>query len=716
MNVTKSAFAIGLCAILASCGGNNNESKENMERENPFFGTYDTPFNVPPFHLIFNHHFKPALQEGMKQHQAEIDAIVNNTDAPTFENTIVAYDNAGDLLGRVSSVFYNLNSANTSDELQAIANEMAPEISKHYTNISLNEGLFERVKTVYNQKDGLGLNTEQAKLLDDMYKGFVRNGANLNEEQKERLREINSQESQLTLKFGQNQLAETNAYQLVIENEADLAGLPDNIIEAAKDAALKRGIENAWVFTLQNPSVMPFLTYADNRELRKEIWEAYKNRGLNDNDKNNNDIINQLVALRAEKAALLGYGNHAEFVLEKRMAENPTNVMRFLNQLWTPALAKAKVEAAEINELIRKEGNSFTLEPYDWRYYAEKIRKEKFDLDDQEVMPYFSLDNVTEGIFMVSNKLFGLSFTKIEGLPVYHPEAFAYEVTDADGSHVGVLYMDMHPRESKRGGAWMTSYRRQQMDSEGNRIAPVISIVCNFSRPTANAPALFTFDEVTTFFHEIGHALHGLLSNVTYKSQAGTSVPTDFVELPSQIMENWATDPAVLKMYAKHYETGAVIPDALIEKLERSGTFGQGFATVEYLASAFLDMDYHTRTEGLDLPVKEFEKRSMDKIGLISGIIPRHSSAYFGHIFAGGYSAGYYSYIWSGVLDTDAFAAFKETDLFNPEKASAFRKEILERGGTDNPMDMYVRFRGAEPTIDALLAKRGLQTEKKAKR
>ncbi|EOZ93468.1 Dipeptidyl carboxypeptidase Dcp [Indibacter alkaliphilus LW1] len=684
-----------------------DQSDEASTSMNLFFESYNTPFEVPPFDKIKNEHFAPALREGMKIQQQEIDAITNNSEDPTFENTIEAMENSGRLLARASIVFSNLNSANTSDELQAIAREMAPELSKHSDNINLNQELFERVKAVWDKKDELGLSEVQHKLLEKRYKAFVRSGANLNDADKEKMREINSKLSTLGLQFGQNLLAETNAFQLVVENEEDLSGLPNSLKETAAADAKDAGMDGKWLFSLQNPSVMPFLQYADNRELRKKIWEAYKNRADQDNQYDNKEILIEIANLRREKANLLGFETHADYVLEETMAKNPEGVYNLLNQLWTPALAKAKAEAAEIQELIKAEGKDFELEPWDWRYYEEKLKVKKFDLDEQEVKPYFSLPKVQEGVFMVVNRLWGLTFEEIENIPVYHPDVKAYEVKEADGSHLGVLYMDFHPRASKRGGAWMTSYRGQEMEN-GERKAPVISIVCNFSRPSGNAPALLTFDEVTTFFHEFGHALHGLMSNVQYRSLAGTSVPRDFVELPSQIMENWATEPSVLKEYAFHYETGEVIPDALIEKLQKSGTFGQGFGTTEYLAASLLDMDYHTQKEAISKSADEFEEASMDKIGLIDEIIPRYRSPYFQHIFAGGYSAGYYSYIWSGVLDTDAFQAFKETELFNQEKAQAFRKEILERGGTDDPMKMYVNFRGAEPKIDALLKKRGL--------
>lgn len=695
--------AFASVSLLVACGQSKNEN----DMTNPFFEAYNTPFEVPPFDKIKNEHFAPALREGMNQQQLEIDAIVNNPDDPTFENTIEAMEYSGDLLSRTNIVFSNLNSANTNDELQAIAREMAPELSKHNDNINLNEKLFAKVKVIWEQKEKLNLNAEQEKLLEKRYKSIVRSGANLNESDKEKMRAINSKLSTLSLQFGQNLLAETNAFQLVIDNQEDLSGLSESQIEAAASDAKAAGMEGKWLFTLQNPSVMPFLQYADNRELRKQIWEAYQIRGNQGNDKDNKTNLLEIANLRREKANLLGFKTHADYVLEETMAKNPENVYNLLNQLWTPAQAKANVEGKEMQEMINAAGNGFELAPWDWRYYEEKLKQQKFDLDEQEVKPYFALNKVQEGVFMVVKNLWGLTFEEIKDIPVYHPDAKAYEVKEADGTHVGVLYMDFHPRASKRGGAWMTSYRSQK-SVNGERKAPVISIVCNFTRPTADAPALLTFDEVSTFFHEFGHALHGLLSNVQYRSLSGTSVPRDFVELPSQIMENWATEPTVLKQYAIHYKTGEVIPDALIEKLQKSGTFGQGFGTTEYLAASLLDLDYHTQTSPISISADEFEKASMDKIGLMEEIIPRYRSTYFSHIFSGGYSSGYYSYIWSGVLDTDAFQAFKETDLFNQDKAQAFRKEILERGGTDDPMKMYVNFRGAEPKIDALLKKRGL--------
>lgn len=673
---------------------------------NPFFNEYNTPFQVPPFHLIKNEHYKEAFLKGIDEQKKNIDNIVANKQKPTFENTIIAFENSGKLIEKVSTVFYNVNSANTNDEIQKLEEEFAPIFSAHSDNILLNEALFKRVKFVWDSKDKLKLNTEDAKLLEKMYNNFVRSGANLDPISKEKLTKINSELATLTSKFGQNMLAETNSYMLNVTDINQLGGLSNEILENAAATAKTKGKEG-YVFTLHNASVMPFLQYAENRELRKEIWTAYKNRANNGNENDNNAIAIKIANLRLDKAKLIGYKNYAAYSLQESMAKTPEKVTEFLVKLWKPTQLKVAQEANELKALMAKEGINEELQPYDWRYYSEKVRKEKFDLDENELKPYFSLDAVTQGVFHVCKQLYGLSFKPVKDAPTYHPEATLWEVLDNDGSHLGVLYMDFYPRESKRGGAWMTEYRAQQYKN-GKRVAPVISIVCNFSKPTENAPALFTFDEVTTYFHEFGHALHGLLSNVKHKSLAGTSVVTDFVELPSQVMENWAADPEVLKIYAKHYKTGEVIPDALIKKLEDAGTFGQGFATAEYLASALLDMDFHTTTEHINGKAEAFEIASMEKYGLHSAVIPRHRANLFAHIFAGGYAAGYYSYIWSGVLDTDAYDQFKKTSLFNPEKANSFRKNILEKGGTEDPMELYKKFRGSEPSIEPLLKKRGL--------
>lgn len=691
--------------LFMSC--NQTNKAEAIGEDNPLLAAYDTPYDAPPFDKIENHHYKPAILEAIRINQQEIDAICNIKDKPTFANTIEALENSGTLLNRITTVFYNLNSANTNDTLQALAQELAPELSKHSDNIFLNEKLFARVKTIWDTQLDFKLNAEQAKLLEKKYKAFIRSGANLNKEQKDRLRKINEELSVVSLKFGDNVLAENNAYQLVIDKKEDLAGLPEEVVLTAAEDAKAANKEGKWLFTLHNSSVMPFLQYASNRELRKKLWTAYKDRGNNGNDLDNRANVVLMTNLRAEKAKLLGYESHAAFVLEERMAKKPAAVYELLNELWKPALKKAKAEEADIKKMMLADGIKDEVQPYDWRYYTEKIRKERYDLDEQEIKPYFSLENVRNGIFTVTQNLYGLKFKELKDVPKYHNDVTVWEVTEKDGKQVGILYMDFFPRASKKGGAWMTSYRKQQTVN-GKRIAPIISIVCNFSKPTGTNPALLTFDETTTFFHEFGHALHGLLSNVTYESLSGTSVPTDFVELPSQIMENWAAEPEVLKMYAKHYKTGEVIPDALIKKLQESATFDQGFATVEYLAATYLDLDYHTRSQPLTENVIPFEEASMNKLGLIKSIIPRYRSTYYNHIFNGGYSAGYYSYIWSGVLDTDAFDAFKSKSLFDPATAKSFRTNILEKGGTIDAMQMYKNFRGAEPSIQPLLRKRGL--------
>ncbi len=675
--------------------------------ENPFYSEYNTPFQTPPFDKIKESHYLPAFKEGMKQQQNEIEAIVNNNDAPNFKNTIEPFAASGSLLNKVGSVFYNQNSANTNDEIQKIAKEVAPLSSKHYDDINMNPKLFKRVKSVYENRKKFKLSTEQSKLLEEYYKDFVRGGANLNDQQKEKLRKINEEFSLLTLKFGENLLKENNVFELVIDKEEDLTGLPDAVKTGAAETAKERKKEGKWVFTLQKPSFIPFLQYSPKRELREIIFKAYVNRGDNNDSLDNKNIISKMVALRIEKANLLGYKSHADFVLEKSMASNPANVYKLLNQLWEPALRNAKREAAELQAMIDKEGGNFKLEAWDWWYYAEKVKKEKYALDDELLRPYFKLENVRNGAFAVASKLFGIQFVERTDIPKYHDEVKVFEVKEADGKHIGILYTDYYPRASKRGGAWMGAYRKQSREG-GVEVRPVITNVGNFSKPTADEPSLLSFDELNTLFHELGHALHGLLSNTTYNKLSGTAVPRDFVELPSQVMEHWASEPEVLNMYAKHYKTGEPIPQDLVEKIKNASMFNQGFETVEYLASAFLDMDFHILTEAKEIDVTEFENNSLNKIGLIPEIVARHHSTNFQHIFAGGYSAGYYSYIWSGVLDSDAFEAFKETSLFDSKTAQAFRKYILETGGTDDPMTLYKKFRGAEPKIEPLLKKRGL--------
>lgn len=700
----KLTLILLFATMITACKTGGNEKSAS---ENPFFAEYDTPFGVPPFSEIKNEHFLPAIEKGIEEQTAQIAAIVSNPEPADFENTIAAYDYSGELIRKVTGVFYNYNSSNTNAEIQALAKEIAPKLSAHYDNINLNPGLFEKVRMVYENRNALNLNGEQARLLEDTYKDFVRGGAALESAAQVRFREINQELSVLTLRFGENVLAETNEFKLVIDNQDDLEGLTRGLIDQGAETAKAAGMEGKWVYTLHNPSIMPFLQYSAKRDLREKIYKAYINRGNNNNDKDNKELIGKITALRLERANLLGYETHAAFILEENMAKNAGNVLDLLNQLWTPALKRAKAEVAQLQTIIDKEGGNFKLQPWDWNYYTEKLRKEQYDLDDEQLKPYFSLENVKQGIFTVCKNLYGITFTEQKDIPVYHPDAVAYEVNEANGDHIGVLYMDFHPRESKRGGAWMSSYRKQYVKN-GEKVSPVITIVCNFTKPTASQPSLLTFDETSTFFHEFGHALHGLLSNSTYYSLSGTSVPRDFVELPSQIMENWASEPEVLKLYAKHYQTGEVIPDELIDKIQNSAYFNQGFATVEYLAASFLDMGYHNMKEFNLTDVSSFEDATLAQIGLIPEITSRYRSTYFNHIFSGGYSSGYYSYIWSGILDSDAFEAFKEHGLFDQATAASFRKNILERGGTEDPMVLYKKFRGAEPDIKPLLKRRGL--------
>ncbi len=702
----KETFIFFICAglLFVSC------SKQPVEKpvgENPFFSEYDTPFKVPPFDEITEEHYLPAFKEGIVKDQKEIDAIVNNPEGPTFANSIEALDYTGDLLTKVESVFYNLLGSNTNDQMQEIAKEVAPLLSKHGDDIRLNADLFKRVKAVYETKNELSLTPEQAQLLEKTYKVFVRGGANLGPEEQARLREINKELSLLSLKVGENILKENNAFEMVLENEEDLAGLPQSAIIGAEEAAKERGKEGKWVFTLHKPSMIPFLQYSKKREFREKIFKAYINRGNNNDELDNKTNLSKMAALRVEKANLLGYDTHADFVLENNMAKKPDNVYKLLEQIWKPALAKAKVEAKDLQAMIDKEGKDFKLEAWDWWLYSEKLKKAKYALDDEILRPYFKLGDVRDGAFYVANKLFGITLEERTDIPKYHEDVKVFEVKEADGSHIGILYQDYFPRASKDGGAWMNSFRKQSRKN-GKEIHPVIANVFNFSKPTGDKPALITFEEALTLFHEFGHGLHGLLSNCTYNMLSGTSVPRDFVELPAQVLENWAADPEVIKIYAKHYKTGEVIPQDLLDKIKKSGHFNQGFATVEYLAACFLDMDWHTLTKAEEVDAEKFESDSLNKIGLIPEIVVRYRSPYFTHIFSGGYSSGYYSYIWAEVLDADAFQAFKETTLFNPEKALSLRKNIYEKGGTEDPMTLYVRFRGFEPKIDALLNKRGL--------
>lgn len=693
-----------LAAVLFSCQNQKKVSETDMN--NPFFKEWNTPYGVPPFDEIKEAHYLPAIEQGVTEHEAEIKAIVDNNEEPTFENTILAYDKSGALLRKVNGVFSPLNSANTNDDMQAIAREISPMMTKHRDNISMNPELFAKIKSIYDRRHELNLDKEQLRVTEKFYEDFVRSGANLSAEDQQKLRSWNEELSKLYLQYGENLLAETNRnFQLIIDNEEDLAGLPEDVIARAADDAKTFGEKGKWAFTLAKPSMIPFLQYAENRDLREKLYRGYFMRGDNDNEFDNKETIKRIVKLRDQRAKLLGFKNHAEYVIDVNMAKTPETVYEFLMQLWEPALDMAKHDVKEMQQIIDREGGNFKLASWDWWYYSEKLRKQKFDLDEAELKPYFSLDNAKNGLFYVVENLYGLKLEQRDW-PTYHEEAEVYEVLEADGSPLGVMYMDFHPRDGKRVGAWSTSFRSATY-RDGERIPRIGSIVMNFTRPSGNTPALLSFDEVSTFFHEFGHALHGLFADGPYDRTAG-SVPRDFVELPSQVMEHWAAEPEVLKVYAKHYQTGETIPDELIDKLEQSGTFNQGFETGEFVAAALLDLDFHT-TENPDITdVRAFEKASMDKLGLVPEFIPRYRSTYFSHIFSGGYSAGYYVYYWAGVLDTDAFYAFKETgDIFNPEVAARFR-ELLETCGSDEGMEIYKKFRGKEPSVEPYLQKKGL--------
>jgi peptidyl-dipeptidase Dcp len=686
--------------IFMSCSDNENK--------NPFLTEWDTPFGTPPFDKIKQEHYLPAFRKGIEEQKEEIESIINNTEEPTFENTIEALEYSGSLLDKVSRVFNAMTDAMTNDELQATNKEVSPMLSKHNDDIYLNPELFERVKAVYDQREKLELNKEQKKLLEEHYKDFVRGGANLPEDKKEEFREINEKLALLSIEFGDNVLKETNKFELILE-KSDLDGLTEDVTTMGSEEAKARGYENKYVYTIQRTSMYPFLTYSTRRDLREKLYKGYINKGDNNDSLDNKSIVSQMVNLRLEKANLLGYPTYANFVLEDQMAKNPEAVYELLNKLWEPALKVAKRERDDMQKMIYNEGNNFDLKAWDWWYYSEKVKKAKYDLDEAELRPFFKLTNVIKGAFDLATRLWGITFEERTDIPKYHPEVKTFEVKDKDGSHIAILYTDYFPRKSKQGGAWMNPFKKQYIDRDGKFIHPIIYNVGNFTKSTADKPALISVENVESLFHEFGHALHGMLSNVTYESLSGTSTPTDFVEFPSQIMENWCMHPDVLKNYAFHYETGEPIPDELIQKIKNSAKFNQGFKTVEYLAASFLDMDWHTIKDPIGKDVNEFEDESMNKIGLIDEIAPRYRSTYFSHIFSGGYSAGYYSYIWAEVLDADAFRAFEETgDVYNPTLAAKYRKYILSTGGTDDAMELYKKFRGKEPSIEPLLENRGL--------
>ncbi len=669
---------------------------------NPLLAPWKTPYGVPPFQAIKEADYAPAFREAIARNKKEIAAITGSKAKPTFANTIEALEKAGRDLERIEGVFYSLSSAETNPALQAVNREVSPLLSAHDDDISLNEALWTRVKAVWEGRATAKLNPEQARLLEKTYKGFVRSGAALDEAGKTRMRAVNAELSRLGVQFGDLLLKATKDFQLVVTKPEDLAGLPEGLKAAAAQAAAKAGKAGAWVFTLDGPSLWPFLQYAENRELRRQLYTGYLER-CNGGAQDTRAIASRIAALRVEKAKLLGYGSWADFILEENMAKSAKGVYGLLDQLWKPALEVARKDRAELQALLEKELPGEKLQAWDWRFYEEKVRKARFSLDEEALKPYFPLDQVRKGAFEVAHRLYGITFTELKNVPTYHPEVKVFEVKEKDGRSLGLFYVDYHPRAGKRGGAWCGRLR-----SGYGSVKPIVTNVCNFTRPTGDAPALLTPDEVETLFHEFGHALHGFFYSGHYKSLAST--PRDFVELPSQIMEHWTMEPEVLKLYAKHYKTGEVIPETLVKKIQAAGTYGQGYKTVEYLAAALLDMAWHSQTEAKEQDAMAFEKETFEKLGLLPEIPSRYRTPYFNHIWGGGYSAGYYAYIWSEVLDSDAFQAFKEKgDLFHPATAKAFRKEVLSRGQILDPALLYRAFRGRDPKVEPLLVQRGLK-------
>ncbi len=700
--------------LIISC-----QQKSKMDPNvNPFFQEWTTEFGVPPFLDIKDEHYMPAYKKGMEENLKEIDLIVNNTEDPTFANTIEELERTGKLLTKVQRVFSNLASSNTNPKLQELQRELSPMLSAHYDKIALNEDLFNRVEEIWNKRESVDLTNEQQKLLRDTRNQFVRSGALLGDDEKKQITRINSKISELSTEFGQNLLAETNGFELIL-NKSDLDGLSEGVISAAYEAASqkmnkadseneKEKYKDKYVFTPHRTSMYPFLTESTRRDLREKLYNSYVMRGDNNNETDNKKIAAQIAKLRAERANIMGYKSHAHFVLDENMLKTPEEVYDLLIQLWKPALKRAKAEVADMQAVADSEGKEFKIAAWDWWHYSEKVRKEKYDLDESAIRPYLSLDNVIQGVFNTTNKLWGLNFREIFDIDSYHPDARVWEVTDKDGSHLAIFIGDYYTRSNKRGGAWMSSFKGQS--NLDGRQRPIVVNVCNFPAPVGDNPSLLSFENAVTLFHEFGHAMHGILTDVTYGSMAGTSGPRDFIELPSQLLEHWVSEPEVLKSFATHYETGESMPDELIEKLLKAGKFNQGFINTEYLAASLLDMDWHTMSV-LDAQniSDNFEKNSMNKIGLIDQIAPRYRSTYFAHIFSGGYSSGYYSYVHAAVLDSDAFEAFKEAgDIFDSELSSKLRKEIYEKGSTEEAMDLYVNFRGRKPIIAPLLKVRGL--------
>ena len=677
---------------------------------NPFFEPFNTPHGTMPFDRVAIEHYEPAIREGIARQNKEIDAIINNPEPATFQNTILALEESGKLLQQVENVFGNLLSAETNDAMQELAKELMPLLNEHANNISLNERLFARVKAVYKQRQNESLSAEQMKLLEDTYDGFIRSGVNLQGADKEKYRELSQKLSLLALQFSENNLKETNDYLLVLKDKAQLEGLPQTAIDAAAETAREKQVEG-WAFTLQAPSFVPFMNYSTHRELRKELYMAYNTKCTHDNACNNLDIVKELVNTRLAIAQLLGYKDYASYKLERRMAQNSKNVYQLLNQLLEAYKPTALQEYAEVQALAKEEqGDDFVLMPWDWSYYSRKLQERKFNLNDEMLRPYFELENVKKGVFGLATRLYGITFKKNTDIPVYHKDVEAYEVFDKDGSFLAVLYTDFYPREGKRSGAWMTSYKEQWIDeATGENSRPHVSLVMNFTKPTQDKPALLTFSEVETFLHEFGHSLHGMFANTTYASLSGTNVYWDFVELPSQIMENFATEKEFLHTFARHYQTGELIPDELVQRIKDSANFNAAYACLRQVSFGLLDMAWYTRTTPFEGDVKTYEKQAWAPTQILPDVPEACMSVQFSHIFAGGYSAGYYSYKWAEVLDADAFSLFQEKGIFNTDVASSFRENILSKGGTEHPMKLYKRFRGQEPTIDALLIRNGIK-------
>ena len=679
--------------------------QNNGDAMNPFLTEYDTPYQIPPFEKIKFSHYEPAFQEGMKQHLSEVEQIASNQENPTFENTIAELERAGKTLDKVSSVFFNLLGSNTSDEMDALAMKISPTLSSHRDSILLNKDLFSRIKSVYEQKDSLELTTEQERLLDQTHKSFVRNGANLTDSEMNRLVQINSSLSTLSVQFDQNVLKETNGFSLIIENEDELDGLPAEEIRQAALLAESEGHEGKWVFKPTRVSMYPFLTYSTQRELREQLYNSYIQRGDNDNEFDNKSLIVEMLKLRKEKAKLMGFESHADYVLDDTMAKQTSRVDDLLEQIWEPGIARAKSEAEEMQNLIRQEGGNFELAAWDWWHYAEKIRQSKYDFSEEEVKPYFSEDRVLKGAFDVASKLFDITFVERNDLPKYRDNIRSFEVLNEQNETIGIFYTDFTLRPNKGGGAWMNTFRSQSK-FDGKQI-PIVVNVCNFPPENEDGVSLLSFEQVETLFHEFGHGLHGLLSDANYPSLSGTSVTRDYVEFPSQMMENWAREPEVIKTFALHYQTDEPIPDSLLNKISEAGTFNEGFETSEYVAAAHLDMAYHTNTEDIK-DIDKFEDDTLAELGLIPQIESRYRSTYFGHIFAGGYSSGYYSYLWTEVLEADAFEPFREKGLFDKETASKLKEYVYASGNTEDLMTQYINYRGSEPKIEPLLKKRGL--------